>query len=106
MKTVMEDINFTIFNGIKVVAWSPRHSKFASNRAIVSSSFIPYFDGLGASQPYFIIKVLYDELVKSGVLDNDQVWRHPTPMRYYNKGTGYYRTITTPIKFQVTHGSM
>jgi len=87
MKTVMEDINFTTFNGVKVVAWSPRHSKFASNRAIVPSSAIPFFDGLGASQPYFIIKVLYDELVKSGVPNHGQVWRHPTPMRYYNKGT-------------------
>ena len=89
MKTVMEDINFTTFNGMKVIAWSPRHSKFASNRAIVPSSAIPFYDGLGASQPYFIIKVLYDELVKSGVPNHGQVWRHPTPMRYYNKGTCY-----------------
>ena len=86
MKTVMEDISFTIVNGIKVISWSPRHSKFVSNRSIIPSGYVPLYDGLGPSQPYFIIKVFYDELIKSGVKSNDNFWRHPTPMKYYNKG--------------------
>lgn len=105
MKTVMEDINFTTFNGVKVVAWSPRHSKFASNRAIVPSSAIPFFDGLGASQPYFIIKVLYDELVKSGVPNHGQVWRHPTPMRYYNKGDARFSVNNVVKMWNARYGA-
>ena len=105
MKTVMEDINFTTVNGIKVVAWSPRHSKFASNRSILSSSYIPLFDGLGPSQPYFFIKVFYDELVKSGVKNNENIWRHPTPMKYYNRGDARFSVNNVVKMWNARYGA-
>ena len=106
MKTVMDDINFTTVNGIKVISWSPKHSKFVSNRSILPSGYVPLYDGKGFSQPYFIIKVFYDELIKSGVQSNDNFWRHPTPMKYYNKGYLPHNHHTGIMKFKVTPDSV